>query len=109
LRWVTIDKKNEKKASKWNRDNKAITNKKDLFQGSSHCYTSQPLPLWRISLSTNESSSKGPYNKELQPLGIHNSPTQSSTEKVVQSQLRLQAFGDQEITKTLLQLSYKSL
>jgi len=43
----------------------AIANITNLFRGSRHHSTSPPLPLWR-SQSTKGSSTKGPYNKQLQ-------------------------------------------
>ena len=61
-----------------NRDNKAITNKKI-------CSKVQATAL-RPRLHHREGfhyplldSPQGAYNKELQSLGVHNSPTQSST------------------------------
>jgi len=70
-----------------NRDNKAIINKKICSEVRVTALRPCLTP-WRISLSIIGSSTKGPYNKELQPLRIHNSPTQSSTPEVAQNQLR---------------------
>ena len=64
--------------------------------------TSPPLPLWKISLSTIVSSTKGSYNKELQRFRVHNSTTQSSIQEVAQSQLSFyKALSDLETTNTL--------
>ena len=70
-----------------NRDNKVIANKKICSEVREPLYIPAFTTL-RISLSTIGSSIKGPYNKELQPLKVHNSPIQSSTLEAVQSQLR---------------------
>ena len=79
----------------------ANTNIKDLFRGSSHRSTSPPSPLWRISLSSKGSSTKG-LQLRLHKIGVHNSTTQPSTQEVAQSQLRWQSFWwSNMITNTL--------
>ena len=84
----------------------------NLFRGSSHCFTSPPSYLWRISLCSKWSSIKeltqSNYNLVYTRPEYTTPPTQPSTQEVAQSQLRLQSSWQSTRSQTLsLATSYR--
>jgi len=52
-----------KTVKQWRARHNQTQTQENLFQGSSHCFTSPPSPLWRISLSSKRTFIKEPYTK----------------------------------------------